>query len=169
MSLIFLLFGIVVANSVYIIAGAILIFYFTFGDPAIYKNNLKLKEAFTNLNNGTVTLEETVPFDWTRVYMFVPYTPLEYMEQVLFAKSPALKESISEGMINVVFMNHHRVAASVCAYPSSLGYSLDSIGVPTTHRPLSEFGYTYIGYGEQITFQVTKTNGIVQLSAFSSE
>lgn len=156
-------------NTIYGITGAMLVFYFTLGDPIIYRNNSKLKEAFTNLNSGTITLEETVPFEWTRVYTFDPYTPLEYMEQFLFAKSPALKESVSEGMINIVFMNHHRVVASVCAYPSSLGYSLDSTGVQTTCHQFPEFRYTYIGYGEEITFQVAKADEIVQLSAFISE
>ena len=79
----------------------------------------------TKIQNDRVTLEETIPFQWTRVYSFGPYFPLKDIERITRSKSPALDDSISEGMVSLIFMNHSRVVSSVCRYPSSTGYSLN--------------------------------------------
>ena len=81
------------------------IFYLIFGDPRIYLNNAKLKKAQSTLDSGSATLEEIVPFEWTSVYTFDPYTSIDHIEWVTGSKSPALKESVSEGMTHVVFTN----------------------------------------------------------------
>ena len=60
----------------------------------------------TKIQNDRVTLEETVPFQWTRVYSFGPYFPLKDIERITRSKSPALDDSISEGMVSLIFMNH---------------------------------------------------------------
>ena len=95
---------------------------FFIGDPVIYINNYRLKTAMTELDKERITLEETVPFEWTRVYSFGPYFPLKDIERITGSKSPSLNESINEGMVNIIFMNHGRVFSSVCIYPSSTGY-----------------------------------------------
>ena len=57
----------------------------------------------TKIQNDRVTLEETVPFQWTRVYSFGPYFPLKDIERITRSKSPALDDSISEGMVSLIF------------------------------------------------------------------
>ena len=81
------------------------IFYLIFGDPRIYLNNAKLKKALSTLDSGSATLEEIVPFEWTTVYTFDPYTSIDRIEWVTGSKSSVLKESVSEGMTHVVFTN----------------------------------------------------------------
>lgn len=65
------------------------IFYVIFGDPRIYMNNAKLKKALSALDSGSATLEEIVPFAWTTVYTFDPYTSIDRIERVTGSKSPA--------------------------------------------------------------------------------
>ena len=152
-------------NVIYFIAAVFLIFYFIFGDPVIYINNYRLKTTMTEIRKNRVTLEETVPFEWTRVYSFGPYFPLKDIKKITGSKSPALDDSISEGMINLVFMNHGRVVSSVCGYPSSAGYSLSlAVNADTDYD-----NYSKMDYGDLIEFQVTLEDGIVNLTAVKSE
>ena len=139
--------------------------YLIFGDPRIYINNSKLEDTFTDLTTDSVTLEEIVPFEWTTVYTFDPYTSIDRIEWITGSKSPVLKESVSEGMTHFVFMNRGRVMASVCAYPSGIGYSLYFSGGNNTYYDYPDGGYSHIEYGDQVEFEVTQDDGIVRLFA----
>ena len=145
------------------------ILYLIVGDPRIYMNNAKLEDALTGVNSDSVTLEEVVPFEWTTVYAFDPYSSREFVKRISGSNSPALKESVSNGMTNIVFKNHGRVMASVCAYPSSIGYSLSFTGGKNTYYGYPDGGYSHIKYGDQVEFKVTKDTGIVRLYAFVDE
>jgi len=140
--------------------------YMCFGDPRIYINNNNLKDVLTELESSKVTLEEAVPFEWTAVYSFDPYTSLDRIRHVTGSRSPALKEGVSEGMTHIVFTNKGSVVASVCAYPSSIGYSVHFSGGENTYYDYRDGGYSHIEFGDQIEFSVTKDNGIVNLYAF---
>jgi len=147
------------------IVGALVIFYLIFGDPRIYLNNAKLKDALSTLDSDRTTLEEVVPFEWTTVYTFDPYTSIDRIEWITGSKSPALKESVSEGMTHVVFINRGQVAASVCAYPASIGYCLEFTGGKNTCYSYPDGGYSHIEYGDEITFEVMQDEGFVRLYA----
>ena len=110
-----------------------------------------------------------MPFEWTTVYTFDPYTSIDRIEWITGSRSPALKESVSEGMTHFVFTNRGRVMASVCAYPTSIGYSLSFTGEENTYYGYPDGGYSHIEYGDQVEFEVTKDNGIVRLYAFVNE
>ena len=136
-----------------------------FGDPRIYFNNAKLEKTLTALECDSITLEEIVPFEWTTVYTFDPYTSKERIERVVGSKSPALKESVSEGMNHVVFINRGRVVASVCTHPASTGYYLSFTGGENTYYSYSDGGYSHIEYGDEIVFEVMQDDGFVRLYA----
>lgn len=74
------------------IAGVLFALYLIFGDPRIYFNNAKLEKTLSALDCDSITLEEIVPFEWTTVYTFDPYTSKERIERVVGSKSPALKK-----------------------------------------------------------------------------
>ena len=152
----------------YFIAAVFLIFYFIFGDPVIYINNYKLKTAMTELEKDRITLEETVPFEWTRVYSFGPYFPLKDIERITGSKSPALNDSVTEEMENLIFMNHGRVVSSVCKRPSSTGYSLN-LGVNAVTDFCNGDNYSQMDYGDSIEFEVTLENGMINLTAVEQE
>lgn len=155
-----------------IVMGIILvlgILYVSFGNPKIYINNNKIKDVLTEINCDSVTLEEIIPFEWSSVYTFDPYTSLERIEHIVGSKSPVLKETVNEGMTHFVFKNNGRVVASVCAYPSSVGYSLNFSGGKNTYYEYMDGGYSHIEYGEQVEFNVTKNDGIIRLYAYIEE
>ena len=134
--------------------------YLYFGAPYIYLNNRKLKTTITSLDCNSAILEDIVPFEWTMVYTFGPYTSKDCMKRIVGVQSPALRESISEGMIDVVFTDRRRVVASVCGYPENLGYDLKISGEKAMYQG---GGCTYLEYGDQAVFKVTKEDGLVRL------
>ena len=70
------------------IAGVLFALYLIFGDPRIYFNNAKLEKTLSALDCDSITLEEIVPFEWTTVYTFDPYTSKERIERVGRFESP---------------------------------------------------------------------------------
>ena len=156
-------------NVCYGILLVLFVLYLIFGDPRIYVNNKKLKESLTAISSDSIILEDVVPFEWTTVYTFDPYTSIDRIKKVTGSKSPALKESVSEGMTHLVFMNRGSVAASVCAHPSGLGYSLSFSGGKYTYYNYRDGGYSHIEYGDQTEFEITREDGIVKLYAYVDE
>ena len=63
------LLGAIVFCCVLVIAFAVLL-----GNPLVAWHNHQLRTALQSLPEGTVTLEEAVPFKWDVVYSFDPYT-----------------------------------------------------------------------------------------------
>lgn len=47
------------------------------------------------------------------------------MSSVIGFKSPALEESVSEGMVSIVFIKGNQVVCSICDFPWRTGYFLD--------------------------------------------
>ena len=93
-----------------------------------------------------VSLNELVPFEWDEVYTFGPYTSKE--------------ESVSEGMVQLVFVEwgKERVVASVCAYPDNLGYD---IRIPFNH---GDEGYGVLRYEDNAVFSKSTENGVTVLT-----
>ena len=156
-------------NIIFGIALLLSVFYLIFGDPRIYLNNARLKKALSTLDSGNATLEEIVPFEWTTVYTFDPYTSIDRIEWVTGSKNPALKESGSGGMTHVVFTNRGQVVASVCTYPTSIGYYLGFTGGENTHYDYPDGGYSHIEFGDEIAFEVIQDEGFVKLYARVAE
>lgn len=98
------------------------------GNPAAAYHSRQLKEAFATIGGEETTLNDIVPFEWDTVYTFDPYTSRAEMEQAIGFQSRAIKESVSEGMVQLLFVKDRSVAASVCGYPDSLGYRVDFTG-----------------------------------------
>lgn len=126
------------------------LFWLLFGNPVILWHNKQLKESITGVTAETVTLNEVVPFRWDEVYTFSPYTSRERMEEVMGVRSSSIKETVNEGMTQLIFLEGDRVTASVCGYPSNLGYRV-------------EF-FDRIDWEDQTLFQVTDGGGLVSLT-----
>lgn len=128
------------------------------GSPVVLWHNHQLKSALTGLTDTTITLEQAVPFSWDEVYTFAPYTPVEEIQQVIGAQSYNLREAQSEGMLQLVFLDEGAVTAAICGFPAELGYEIvfpDAAGTDPG----------YITYGEDISFTVERTEGVVRLTA----
>ena len=127
----------------------------------------QLKAAMSALPEGTVTLEDVIPFPWDEVFRFDPYTSKEYMETILGGASPVVKSSVSEEMTHLIFRKDGQITCSVCAYPDGVGYQIDF----TANRVTDGAGNTYcrIENGERIPFQVIQKDGYVLLYSQETE
>lgn len=95
-------------------------------NPAVAMRNWELRQSVLSLEAGeTVKLNDVVPFEWDAVYTFHPYTSQQEIEGIIGFSSRAIKETVSEGMVQLLFVREKKVVASVCGYASQLGYSIE--------------------------------------------
>ena len=116
-------------------------------------HNRQLKQTLTSIDTSqeTITLDTIIPFDWDMVYTFAPYTSKEEIEKTIGLYSDVIQETISEGMVQLIFVNNDPISAYVCGYAEDLGYQII-------------FG-DMILFGDDIIFSVTKTDEIITLTA----
>lgn len=50
------------------------------------------------------------------------------MEKAIGLSSPSIQETVSEGMVQLLFVKEGRVVASVCGYAERLGYQIAFTG-----------------------------------------
>ena len=121
------------------------------GNPAVAWHNYRLKREILLLKTGdVVTLETLVPFPWERVYTFAPYTGKHQIEEQIGFRSGSVQETVSEGMVQLLFVKENSVTASICGYADALGYRI------TLEDSVS--------YGENIPFETNVRAGIVELT-----
>lgn len=95
------------------------------GNPVVVWHNRQLEKAITGLDGmQQVTLNQVVPFEWDTVYTFDPYTSRQEIAETIGFDSGSIQETWSEGMTQLLFVKDQRVTASVCGYPSRLGYDV---------------------------------------------
>lgn len=124
--------------------------YSLIGNPAIAYRNYKLKNAILSVDSGqTISLNDITPYEWDTVYTFDPYTSRQEIEEIIGFKSRYIKETVSEGMVQLLFVKGDSVAASVCGYADNLGYRVEFNGA--------------IDYADEAEFSVSKNEGIVAL------
>ena len=146
----------------YIAAAAVMavvaLLWSTFGSPVVHWHNHQLRTALTGLTDSVVTLEQAVPFSWDEVYTFPPYTTVEEIQEAIGTQSYNIKETVGEGMLQLVFLDEGAVTAAVCGYPAELGYDIALAGAAdSTPGKLT--------YGEGVSFAVERADGIVRLAA----
>lgn len=117
---------------------------------AVGRNALRLKSAVTTAEGDAVALNALVPFAWDRLYTFPPYTPRAEIEAAAGVRSRHIRETVSEGMTQLLFVRNGAVVCSVCDYPENLGYSIDFEGS--------------IAYDEGAVFDVQRAGGVVRLA-----
>ena len=126
-----------------------LIAYAVMGNPVVFYHNFALKRAMSQVPEGEVTLNQIVPFAWDAAYTFPPYTSKAEMEQTLGFSSASIRETVNEGMVQLLFVKDGRVTASVCGYPEKLGYQ-----VRFSDR---------VSFSEEAVFTAKRTEGVLTL------
>lgn len=115
-------------------------------------HNQQLKQTMTSIDTSqeTITLDTIIPFDWDMIYTFAPYTSKKDIEQTIGLYSDAIQETISEGMVQLIFVNNDTVTASICGYPENLGYQIlfDDI----------------ILFGDDTVFSISQTDTVITLT-----
>jgi len=99
--------------------------FFALNEWQIYNNGDNLKKEIFNLNENTVILNRVTPFEWEKVYFFAPYIGNEATYGILGFKWHGLRQSVSEGTMQVVFVKDNTVVCYCNGYVSTLGYFLD--------------------------------------------
>lgn len=99
--------------------------YLIIGNPIVAVHNRQLKHAITSIDGKeTITLNEIIPFDWDIVYTFDPYTSKKEIAEAIGFKSNSIKETVSEGMVQLIFVRKQHITASICGHASVLGYEV---------------------------------------------
>ena len=124
--------------------------YSAIGNPKVYLNNNRLGREVRAINSEIVTLNETVPFKWDAVYTFEPYASKEQIEDIIGFKSNSIRQTVSEGMVQLLFVRNRKVVGSICGYSSNLGYSI--------------WFHDRILYSDEVPFSVEKGGGMVILT-----
>ena len=124
--------------------------YMIIGNPIVIINNQKLQREVTEVNSDYVELNEIVPFEWDTVYTFEPYTSKEQIEDIIGFKSNSIQETVSEGMVQLLFVKDKKVVSSVCGYSNTLGYRIDF--------------FDRIVYTNNAAFSVERDSDIVRLT-----
>ena len=96
-----------------------------FESPLVKYNNYHLKQNMQTISESEVTLNSVVPFEWDTVYTFPPYTSKAKIEKIIGFESNEIKETVNEGMVNLLFVKGNTVTGSICDYPKNLGYSIE--------------------------------------------
>ena len=118
-------------------------------------HNRQLKKALTAIDTPAVSLNAVVPFAWDAVYTFEPYLSKAEMAKIIGFSSGSLRETVSEGMTQLVFVKDRSVVASVCGYPDSLGYW---VWLDNWEGPAAK-----VAFADDAVFAVEKADGIVWL------
>ncbi|MDG5788590.1 hypothetical protein QA612_13980 [Evansella sp. AB-P1] len=119
------------------------------------KNVRLLKKEIVSLDDTikTINLNEVTPFEWDVVYFFDPYTPKDQIYETVGYKWDKIKETVSEGMNQIVFLQDEKVVAYVYGYPSNNGYGISYVG-------------STLQVNNSLDFQVTRRDGVIYLHKF---
>lgn len=96
--------------------------YVLVGNLTVAYHNYQFKQAILSINSEETTLNEVVPFAWDTVYTFSPYTGKDEIERVIGFRSRHIRETVSEDMVQLLFVKDGSVTASICGYGQNLGY-----------------------------------------------
>ena len=138
------------------VAAACLLAAAVFGNPLVIWNNHRLRQAVLAVEGDSVSFNELVPFKWDAVYTFDPYTSKRDIEAELGFRSGSIRETVSEGMVQLIFVRGRSGVCSVCGYSGSLGYRIDfATGLGPAQKLL---------FSDDAAFAVSREDAIVQLS-----
>lgn len=88
-------------------------------------NASQLSQAIAALNQSEEDIENLIPFEWDEAYSFVPYLQKEFIYDIIGYKWDNIKESTSEDMIQVVFLNEGKVVCHIFGRVNKLGFEID--------------------------------------------
>lgn len=134
---------------------------------SVRKNNAALKDSILDIKEDQeeIYLNEIVPFEWTSAYTFAPYVNKDSQEEIIGFSSRKLQESVSEGMMNLVFVNGKEVVASICGYEEQLGYLIEF----DNDDSMGKKGYSKISKDQNAVCHITKTGISIELKCEAAQ
>ena len=101
------------------------------GNNALVKKQTKslekilTKEIEFDKDSTEGKVKDLILLDYDKMYVFGPYEPVDKMEKQIGFKFSALKQGISEGTNNILFIKKNKEVAYLFGYPSNSGYYID--------------------------------------------
>lgn len=122
-------------------------------------NAIKLKQKIFSMEQGveTINLTDLTPFDWDNVYSFYPYTSKEKIYKTLGYKWDDITEAMSEGIIQMVFVNQGKVVCYLTGLPSNIKY--DIALNPSEYKD----GVAVLSSKDDLNFRIKRSNGVTYL------
>ncbi|KGR77987.1 hypothetical protein [Ureibacillus manganicus] len=106
-----------------------------------------------------VKLTDVTPFEWDVVYTFDPYIPKETIYETVGYKWDSIRETVSEGMNQIVFLKDGKVVCYLYGYPENNGYGID---FRRGKYNKVEFA-SVLSVDDDLTFQVVKRDEVIYL------
>jgi hypothetical protein len=115
----------------------------------------KLSASDAQVSGKTV---ELFNFDYDVLYVFEPYESKEEMETKIGFRTSILQETVSEGMMNILFVKENSPVAYLYGYLSNTGYFIeippgkyrkDELDLVQYNKSIGDVGNSY---GTPITF-----------------
>ncbi|MBM4761116.1 hypothetical protein [Bacillus sp. B15-48] len=124
-------------------------------------NSELLKQEVLSIRQSveTVNLANITPFEWDVVYSFDPYTPKDRVYETVGYKWDNIRETVSEGMNQIVFLNEGKVVCYLYGYPENNGYGIYF----TSENPEVNLA-SVLNVEDDLTFQVRRSDGVIYLT-----
>ena len=99
--------------------------FFVLANPHVAKVNSKeLGRVLSQYDDKTIVLNDAVKFDYDYVIQFPPYADKKSMEEMLGFKFSFLSESVSEGMMNILFVKDNKAVCYIYGYGENNNFYL---------------------------------------------
>jgi len=121
-----------------------------------------LKEKVLSIEQtvNTINLIDVTPFEWDVVYSFDPYTSKEMVYSTVGYKWDNIRETVSEGMDQIVFLNDGKVVCYLYGYPANNGYSINFLG--ESYNKVA----SVLHINGNLEFHVNRSGGIIRLENY---
>lgn len=105
--------------------------------------NVMTKELEESLahTQGKGLVKDLIHFNYDKVYVFEPYQAKESMEALIGFKCSILEETVSEGMMNMLFVEGEAPVAYLYGYVSNNGYYIELPIGTYSRSELDEMSY----------------------------
>ncbi len=125
------------------------IFLLIVWNSGVNKNTRYLENKLSDpASQGSGLVKDLFNIEYDKVYIFEPYQSKEKMEAQIGFKSYILKETVSEGMMNILFTKKDSPVAYLYGYPSNVGYNIELAVGEYTRTELNTMIYS----GKSITY-----------------
>lgn len=89
-----------------------------------YLEKILSEDITSGIDTANGNAKDLFTLDYDKVYRFEPYQSKEEMEKQIGFKYWRLKEGLSEGIINILFVKNNKPIAYLFGYSTNIGYYL---------------------------------------------
>lgn len=129
--------GLVVVVFVILITAIKIIDY----NSLVSQNTRQIEERLSqNTEDGNI--RNLISFSYDKMYVFEPYQTLDNMEKQIGLKYSKLKEGLSEGTINILFVKDNKPIAYLFGYAANVGFYINLPSGEYTKAQVDKMAYT---------------------------